>query len=236
MAEKKIRKKIPHESKVRAELQKEIDSRCPFCDNDDVGHFEIHHIDENPENNLIGNLILLCPICHSKITKGDISQFAVSQKKIELLTKPKLAKQQQTVDKSVNFNAKIENAIVGSHNKITINQPKKKIVEKYPEGSIGRDINKKNHISHLITRYHEYKEYDVGKGQMNYATFPYSLKKEFKIGASGTIYNLSVERFDELAQHIQNRIDKTMLAKIKGKSHKNYSTFEEYAEEQTANK
>lgn len=68
----KIRKRIPQENKVRAELQKEINSICPFCKNDDVGHFEIHHIDEDPSNNKINNLILICPICHSKITKGDI--------------------------------------------------------------------------------------------------------------------------------------------------------------------
>jgi hypothetical protein len=49
--EKKIRVSIPKVNKVRADLQKEIASLCPFCDNADVGHFEIHHIDENPSNN-----------------------------------------------------------------------------------------------------------------------------------------------------------------------------------------
>jgi NADPH-dependent 7-cyano-7-deazaguanine reductase QueF len=46
MTEKKIRTRIPKENKIRAELQKEIISFCPFCDNSDVGHFEIHYIDE----------------------------------------------------------------------------------------------------------------------------------------------------------------------------------------------
>lgn len=69
---KKIRKTIPQEKKIRAVLQKEINSQCPFCPSEDVGHFEIHHIDEDPSNNEINNLLLLCPTCHSKITKGDI--------------------------------------------------------------------------------------------------------------------------------------------------------------------
>lgn len=73
----KRRVPIPKEKKLRAELQKEINSVCPFCDNGDVGHFEIHHIDEDPSNNEITNLILLCPTCHSKITKGDISNGRV---------------------------------------------------------------------------------------------------------------------------------------------------------------
>lgn len=78
---KKLRPKIPKENKVRAELQLEIDSNCPFCPSKDVGHFEIHHIDENPSNNDIENLIMLCPTCHSKITKGDITKQAVLVKK-----------------------------------------------------------------------------------------------------------------------------------------------------------
>ncbi|MBB5439171.1 hypothetical protein HDC92_002858 [Pedobacter sp. AK017] len=67
------RTSIPNLSKVRAELQQEINSKCPFCLGTDVGHFQIHHIDEDPSNNGMDNLFLLCPTCHSKITKGDIS-------------------------------------------------------------------------------------------------------------------------------------------------------------------
>ena len=84
----KSRIAIPQLAKVRAILQKEIGSVCPFCQNDDVGHFEIHHIDENPTNNEIGNLLLLCPTCHSKITKGDITSIDVYKKKLLLLTTP----------------------------------------------------------------------------------------------------------------------------------------------------
>ena len=60
-------------AKIRSLLQKEIKSICPICSNEDVEHFQVHHIDENPMNNEISNLFMLCPNCHSKITKGDIS-------------------------------------------------------------------------------------------------------------------------------------------------------------------
>ena len=79
---KKKRQAIP--PKIRALLQKEISSRCPFCGNGDVGHFEIHHIDENPGNNSLTNLLMLCPLCHSKITKGDISLEQVLAKKVQV--------------------------------------------------------------------------------------------------------------------------------------------------------
>jgi hypothetical protein len=83
----KPRPKIPKENKVRAELQLEINSKCPFCPSTDVGHFQVHHIDENPSNNDIKNLLMLCPTCHSKITKGDISKQIVLEIKKALNNK-----------------------------------------------------------------------------------------------------------------------------------------------------
>ncbi len=228
MTEKKHRIRIPKENKIRAELQKEIGSNCPFCENSEVGHFEIHHIDENPSNNEIGNLILLCPVCHSKITKGDLNQIDVFIKKIELLNAPIISKPKS--EKTINFNSTVGNAVVGDNNKISIKQTKS-IKQKYPEGCIGFDTTKANYVGHLIKRYNEYKEYELGKGNVNYAMFNGHLKKQYKIAPTRTIYNLPIEKFEELISYIHKRIDSTKLAKIKGKDHKNYSTFEEYLEE-----
>ena len=42
---------------------------CAICGfNEDVDLLEVHHIDENRENNCIDNLIILCPLCHKKLT------------------------------------------------------------------------------------------------------------------------------------------------------------------------
>ncbi len=87
MQDSRRRIRVPKEMKVRAELQKEIHSCCPLCPNNDVGHFHIHHIDSNPSNNEVRNLILLCPLCHSKITKGDISYDKVVAIKNDLINK-----------------------------------------------------------------------------------------------------------------------------------------------------
>ncbi len=76
--------RVPISNKVKALLQKEINSICPFCALEDVDHFEIHHIDENPSNNDITNLLMLCPTCHSKINKGDITQERVIEMKQSL--------------------------------------------------------------------------------------------------------------------------------------------------------
>ncbi|PKB15222.1 HNH endonuclease [Flavobacterium sp. 5] len=79
---KKRRPAIPQ--KTKALLQKEIKSKCPICPSEDVEHFQIHHIDENPENNNFENLLMLCPTCHSKITKKDISEEEVIEYKDNL--------------------------------------------------------------------------------------------------------------------------------------------------------
>lgn len=138
----------------------------------------------------------------------------------------------QSKEIKVNFNSTVKNAIIGDNNKITINQTKKKVVQKYPEGCIGADTIKANYIGHLISRYNEYKEYEVGKGQVIYAVFAGHLKKRYKIAPTRTLYNLHINKFDELVSYIQSRIDGTKLAKSKGKGHKNYSTFEEFEKEQ----
>lgn len=229
--EKKVRTKIPQLAKLKANLQKEIGSLCPFCESDDVGHFEIHHIDENPSNNDAGNLLLLCPTCHSKITKGDISAVEVYKKKIYLISNPISAK--PISGKIIHFNSKIDNAVVGDNNTVNIRQSKKTVKQKYPEGCIGHDTVKANYIGHLIKRYNEYKEYEVGKTGMNYAAFASSLKKRYKIAPTRTLYNLQIDKFDELSDYIQSRIDNTKLARVKGRMHKNYSTFEEYSATQS---
>ena len=43
--------------------------KCVVCGYDeDERILEVHHIDEDRENNDIGNLCILCPICHKKIS------------------------------------------------------------------------------------------------------------------------------------------------------------------------
>lgn len=43
--------------------------KCSVCRwNEDTDVLEVHHIDENRQNNDLSNLIILCPICHKKLT------------------------------------------------------------------------------------------------------------------------------------------------------------------------
>lgn len=221
----KKRKPIP--ARKKALLQKEVNSICPFCGDEDVDHFQFHHIDENPENDEFDNLLMVCAICHSKITKDDISQSDVIRLKSNL--KQKVSERKPEMGKVISFFSKVGNAVVGDNNKITINQ-RKPAAPKYPDGCIGADNTKANYIGYLISRYQEYKKNEVGEVKMIYAIFVSHLKKKFKVGQTRTIYNVPINRFEEMAEYIQSRIDETRLAKINRSKlqFKNYQTFDEY--------
>lgn len=45
--------------------------KCAICGrNEDEDILEVHHIDNDRENNDLKNLIILCPICHRKLTSN----------------------------------------------------------------------------------------------------------------------------------------------------------------------
>lgn len=228
----KVRRKIPE--KVRASLQQEVGSICPLCANDDVGHFQVHHIDEDPENYDEENLLMLCAICHSKITKGDISPSEAKGVKRTLLNYRRLTATQEPSQTNT-FSGNVSQPIFGNNNTINnINSPKTK-KNKYPPGCIGYNVLKGNYVSYLIHRYHEFKEWEIGKENMRYGLFPSRLKKRYKIGKQRTLYNLPEGRFEELVSYLRSRIDGTTLGKVlaaKGQS-KNYQLFADYVESQS---
>lgn len=63
---------IDYSKKYRTMALKYYDHKCENCgwSNGIVDCLDVHHIDENHQNNNIENLIILCPTCHSIITRG----------------------------------------------------------------------------------------------------------------------------------------------------------------------
>lgn len=215
----KTRKKLPE--KIRAKLQQEIGSECPVCRDSDVGHFEVHHLDENPENNDFLNLLMLCRNCHSNITKGDLTlDEAKAIKKILSIRNSKSKGSSIHVAGNVS-NSTLANSI--QTEKLIITHPKKPKIEP-AIGTIARNAEKKNYVKHLIDRYNEFKESEIGKSKMNYAVIYSIIKKEFKASA----FQIPEQQFDSLTRFLQKRIDGTRLGKINtSKGIKNYSKFSE---------
>lgn len=131
----------------------------------------------------------------------------------------------------------VNNPVLGNNNTVNITVKKqvtKKVVEKYPEGSIGRDVLMYGYAKYLADRYVEFKNYDLKqKGEeFKYAMLYGKVKKDFKAGG---FFHIPQSRFEELVSYLQTRIDRTVLAKInksKGVLN-NYTSFEEYKTENT---
>ena len=59
-------------------------SKCSFGSEREVVCLQLHHIDGDPSNNVIENLLLVCATCHTKITAGIISETKTRAKKTQL--------------------------------------------------------------------------------------------------------------------------------------------------------
>lgn len=58
-------------SNYRLKAFNKYEHKCNCCGwDEDERILEVHHIDENRDNNELDNLIILCPTCHRKITLG----------------------------------------------------------------------------------------------------------------------------------------------------------------------
>ena len=60
-----------HSLNYRLNAFQKYEHKCACCGwDEDERILEVHHIDNNHNNNQLDNLILLCPTCHRKITLG----------------------------------------------------------------------------------------------------------------------------------------------------------------------
>ncbi|OGI14978.1 hypothetical protein A3K63_03060 [Candidatus Micrarchaeota archaeon RBG_16_49_10] len=63
-SDKQGKTRTPIPIKIKKRIFERAENACQHCGNSNV-KLHIHHIDKNPENNNLSNLIVLCPDCHS---------------------------------------------------------------------------------------------------------------------------------------------------------------------------
>lgn len=218
------KKSIP--SRIKKLIFQEAQSQCPFCGERDVNVLEIHHITERADNgtNDPHNLILLCSNCHSKITSGAITTLEVlsMKKQMSNLNHPSQGNGKPT--NVISISGGQQSGVVA--NVLNIKTAAKKSPKlSHPRGSIGSELLLRNYIKYLIDRYNEFKKADRNLSSFSYAVIYRSIRSEFK-----TKWDfIPVQRFPDLASYLQDRIDKTILGKVrKARGHKNYETFEEF--------
>lgn len=223
------RKAIP--ALLSKKLFQEANNSCSFCEFSDVASLHIHHIDENPNNNEFKNLIVVCANCHSKITHGEISMADVDTKKRILFfggttRKRPVSSIQQEVYVS---GGKIDNSIIA--NNISFSGRKAPKIQ-HPLGSIGADVIRKGYIDFLIKRYYDFKDQDSSYGskqEFNHAEIHRTIFSKFK----AKTFFIPVNRFDELADYLKTRINRTIAGKRNiSNGFSNYDSFDEYEKEQ----
>src|SRR5271154_4224155 len=98
------KKRVKPSKTLEKRVFQQANSQCAFCPEVEATSLQIHHIDENPTNSVIENLLLVCANCHTQITAGVISEADVRLKKRQLeWANPKSNAKQATV--SVNISA-----------------------------------------------------------------------------------------------------------------------------------
>lgn len=215
--------------RVRALLQKEINSKCPFCSNEDVDTFEVHHLNEHPDDDRFDNELMVCPICHSKINVGTIPRNAVFQKKYELMN---ASKQKQSIGQSpsdmkitqINSGDNVVQAAGNVTIKMTRGRRSKAAVP--ISGVVGTSPRERAYVKHLYDRLFDYKKairgYDAARAGRTIARY---VRNAF--GSTWTY--VPIDRFGELVELLQKKIDETPI----GRKHlkegtKAYSKFEEF--------
>jgi hypothetical protein len=218
------RKALP--KRLEKTIYQQFGAKCPFCGEQDVSTLQVHHIEPHAvvQEHSVENLLLTCANCHQKIGDGRISVRDVHHAKF-------LAEQATSPISKVSGAANSNTVTVSGDNhgmvanSISIQTPRASVTVAPMSGTISASYPRRNYVKYLIDRYHEFKQAEVGKGNVRYAVLYKSIEREF--GAKWD--NLADGRFEALVSYLQRRIDNTRLGKTqKARGQARYSSFEEH--------
>ncbi len=183
-------------------------SQCAFCEASEIASLQVHHIDGNPDNHEVENLLLVCANCHGKITGGVISEAEVRTKKRQLdWSPPSASTRSPAVSVSINA-SQFRGDIAHTITKITTPRAPR---TKHPEGSIGADVRKKGYIDYLLARYRKFREADSYYGRRDKYS-PSEIHKTIQSVFGYLTFFMPVEFFPKLVDFLQWRIGRTIQA------------------------
>ena len=132
---------------------------------------------------------------------------------------------ESTINIATQRGSNIANVAVGRGSQVTIKGLGRPKVVVSVAGTIASDARKHNYIMHLVKRYNEYKEREVGKENMRYSLIRVAYERE--IGSAVKLTPLDL--FERACQFLQGRIARTKYGRMAlAQGQKLYSTFEEY--------
>jgi hypothetical protein len=114
-------------------------------------------------------------------------------------------------------------------NTVNIRTGKREVKILPPENTISHDLRLKGYIKYLIDKYNEFASSDPTR-QVKFAYGAIYRNIQSNFGVKWEL--VPKPRFEELANYLQGRINRTRLARInKGKGHRNYRSFDDYCQE-----
>lgn len=218
--------------RARALLQKEISSQCPFCISQEVDTFEVHHLNEIPDDDRLENEIMICPTCHTKIHAGTIPRNEVYIKKFKLMEAAKQGNQQipspheRPSNNITQINLGDKTIQVAGDLTVQMMQNRRAKAAVPVSGVIGTSPNERSYIEYLYHRLIDYKKAIPGYDSKRAG----SIVARYVSGAFGTTWTyVPIEKFDSLVSLLQQKIEETPIGrKHKKNGTKAYSSFEEH--------
>lgn len=198
----------------------------------------------NDERHGYDNLILLCRHHHKIIDAQPDIYTADALQEMKGVHEGVVGRQEQAAD---GFFAKIllndfhRISVVGNSGNVAINSPgaiqaktvnvrttRRTVSVNAPPGTIGADQQASRYLQYLIKRYNEYASANNQRSRkFNYGAISKNIESRF--GATWKL--LPVEKFYAVCEYLQQRISKTIIAKLNAsKGHRSFSTYSEFIE------
>ena len=224
------RKRIP--KTVENAVREECAQACanPKCREWSTATHELHHIDSDPSNSILKNLILLCGSCHNKVEGGICSEADVilwkRMAESDFLPPPK---GQVSPGPTVAIHT---NQGIAGHSvhieRVIIKRTKKNKNEPLP-GTIGADPDMRTYATYLVGKYIECRK--LGQKYDRRSFSPGSahgiLGEGF--GSPSSVMHISESRFLDWVAHAQAKIDNTAWGRIN--KNRKYHSWEEHLSE-----
>ena len=132
------------------------------------------------------------------------------------------------IKNSAKFTGDVTGSTIHVGDKITRITKPRRLTSEYPEGSIGRDLHRRNYVKYLVERYHRYRDADKSFGRglpFSYAVIYKNIERKFQAPA----YYIPASHFEPLVEYLESCIERTILGKKnRARGIANFKSFDEY--------
>lgn len=195
---------------------------------------QIDHIDDDPSNNELDNLVYLCPNHHAMrhsstpLAKG-VSSSEVKRYRSDLLaalSDPNTNQLNPAIGPVFNTNAGDHAIIVNNPGSIRYSAGHPKQPAPIVPGTLATDGARLSYVRYLIERYIACRRQGEKYGNERRQFRPESVHAIIKKKFGARVNLIQISRFEELVAHLQSSIDGTIVAKQR--SSRQYVSFDEH--------